>query len=398
MNAMWQEARANLAAHPVVWPAARMLRRLAPVLQVPGLGLVVNDALLGHEVLSRDRDFVKNGPGSIAAVMTQAFGPSALANMDGEAHRRFRQRLGPLADAMVAEAWLSAAEAPFVAALDGLRRGETVDLSRAARTLSGRLTLVLLGAVPEASPDEQDAMARDVHALGERIASALQLSPLDGARLARVQRDHARLIAYATEAFSRDDLPPESLVARLKRLGCSSEESRGVLSIFFVAGALTLGVTIPRLIALLVDAGAMPALAADPSLIGRAVDEGMRLICPVPATMRVAAADTELAGRSIRRGSRVVVITANCARDETLFPQGDRFDVHCRHDSRARYLWYGAGPHFCLGHALAQRTLRHVVAGVSALPGTLRVVRRSAARGVLLPAWSELHLRLERAT
>lgn len=398
MSAAWQDARANIAAHPLAWPAARLLRRIAPSLDVPGLGVVVSDATLGHEVLSRDRDFVKNGAGSIASVVTQAFGPSALANMDGEAHRQFRQRLGTLADPAHAEAWLAEAEAPFSAALTELRAGETVDFASVAQTLSGRLTLALLGAIPDAPRDRQDAAARDVHALGERIAGALQLSPLGGSKLARVQRDHARLIAYAAQAFAREDLPPASLVARLKRLGCSEEQTRGVLSIFFVAGALTLGTAIPRLIALLIDSGELRTLRANPDSINTAVDEGMRFICPIPATVRIAGCDTALGGHRIARGRRIIVLTANCARDDALFPDGDRFDVRRRHDPRARYLWYGAGPHFCLGFALAQRTLRHVIAGVAALPESLRVVRRTAARRVLLPAWTELQVRLERAS
>ncbi|MES2524356.1 MAG: cytochrome P450 [Gemmatimonadota bacterium] len=374
---------------------ARIIRHFGGHLHVPRLGLVVNDALLAHEILSRDRDFMKNGKGSIAAVMTQAFGPRALANMDGEQHRRFRQRLGGLTDPSHGEAWLSASLGPFTAALQSLQSGDTVDMSDVARTLSGRLTFTLLGTTPQGTPAEVDERARQVHALGERIAAALQLAPLTGTRLAAVQKDHERLLSFAHDAFHRNDLPEISLVARLKALDCTEEETRGVLSIFFVAGALTLGVAVPRLVALLADTGQLRAVQSDPTLVNGAVDEAMRFICPVPATIRIAAHDVMLDGRRIRAGTRIVIITANCARDPALFPDGDRVDVTRRHDVRARYLWYGAGAHFCLGFALAQRTLRHVVTELSSLPGRLSVVRRRAARGVLLPAWHTLDVRLD---
>ncbi|MEO7521386.1 MAG: cytochrome P450 [Gemmatimonas sp.] len=395
MIARWQDARANVAAHPIAWPVSRLLARTGGLRRVPGLGFVVNDAAIAHEILCRDRDFTKNGKGSIATVLTQAFGPAALSNMDGDAHRSFRQRLGGLADATLAQAWLASSEEPFTAALTSLRAGSIVDLSDVARALSGRLTLTLLGATPDLPSDALDAMAREVHALGERIASALQLSPLRGRRLASVLADHARLLAYAETAFARQSLPPDSLVARLKALHCSPEETRGVLSIFFVAGALTLGVAIPRLLALIIDSGQLRRLQADPSLVANAVDEGLRFICPVPATVRIAARDTKVGGRRVPSGCRVVIMTSNCARDSALFPNGNRFDVSRMVDPRARYMWFGAGPHFCLGFVLAQRTLAHVVRQVAALPGTLRVVRRSAARGVLLPAWSRLELGLD---
>lgn len=397
-RAAWHDARLQLAAHPVLWPLARLAHRGGRVLRVPRLGVVVNDALVAHEVLTRDDVFVKRGEGGIADVMTQAFGPSALANMDGEPHRALRRRLGPLASVEQAEAWLAASRAPLDAALAALARGEAVDLSRTARALSGRLTLTLLGA-GEAGTDGRadapgdDTLALDVHARGERIASALQLSRLPAGRLRPVQADLEALLQITREAFARPDLPPASLVARLRTLGCTEDEVRGLLSIFFVAGALTLGVALPRVVALLADSGQLALVARDTRLVSRAVDEGLRYSCPVPLTLRLAARATRLEGVTVRAGERVIVLTANLARDPRLFPDPHRFDVTRVHDPQARYLWYGAGPHFCLGFTLAQRTLHEAVARLAALDGGLQVVARTPARGVLLPAWRRLVVR-----
>jgi cytochrome P450 len=392
----WQDMRVNLAAHPFAWPAARALRNLGAAVRVPGVGVVVNSALLAHDVLSQDRTFVKQGPGSIADAFTRAFGPSALANMDGQAHRDLRQRLGPLASASQADSWLASARAPFERAVHAISRGKTVDLARTSRELSGRLTLTMMGAIPErvAPKDEAgiDHAARDVHALGERIASSLQLNDLSKPISPNVQADLARLLAYANDAFARDDLPPASLVARLKALGCDAVETRGILSIFFVAGALTLGVALPRIAALLIESGQLTSVRDDPAAIVRAVDEGLRYTCPVPATMRIAASDETVGPIRVRKGERLLILTANLSRDPELFPNPDTFDVTRQHDARARYLWYGAGPHFCLGFTLAQRTLQYAVGALAAVPGSLRVVRRRSARGVLLPAWLELHV------
>ncbi len=393
---VWQDMRVNLAAHPFAWPAARALRNLGAVVRVPGVGVVVNSALVAHDVLSQDRTFVKQGPGSIAEAFTEAFGPSALANMDGQSHRELRQRLGPLASVAQADAWLNSARAPFERAVAALASGATVDLARTARELSGRLTLTMMGAIPDrVSPAEEegiDRAARDVHALGERIASSLQLRNLSKSVSPLVQADLSRLLAYAHDAFARDDLPPTSLVARLKALGCDAEETRGILSIFFVAGALTLGVALPRIASLLIESAQLARVRDDHAAVVRAVDEGLRYTCPVPATMRIAAHDAEVGPVRVQKGERLLILTANLSRDAELFPNPDRFDISRQHDPRARYLWYGAGPHFCLGFTLAQRTLQYAVGALANVPGTLQVVRRRSARGVLLPAWLELHV------
>jgi cytochrome P450 len=389
----WQESRVNIAAHPLLWPASCLVHRLGPVVRVPGLGLVVNDAELGHEVLVRDAHFVKRGPGGIADVMTQAFGPSALANMDGESHRALRQRLGPLASPAQAEAWLADARGPLDRAVAALARGETVDLARAARALSGRLTLTLMGIHGEGADADREAIA--VHEAGERIASALQLRRLSPRRLARVQAELDRLLSLSAQAAATPALPPSSLVARLHALGCSPDEVRGLLSIFFVAGALTLGVALPRLAALLIDTGQLALVRDDPSLVARAVDEGLRFTCPVPLTLRLAVASTMLGPIRVRPGERVIVLTANLARDPRLFPDPHRFDITRTPEPRARYLWYGAGPHFCLGFTLAQRTLQHAVQALATLP-PLRVAARWPRHGVLLPAWHRLEVRVAR--
>jgi cytochrome P450 len=383
--AQWQDARVNIAAHPLLWPAARLLRHAGPVIRVPGVGIIVSDATLGHEVLTQDELFTKQGPGSIADVMTAAFGPAALSNMDGDAHRQLRLRLGPLASPEVAESWFADARATLDQAADGILRGEQVDVAAAARRFAGHLTLTLLGA--PGSEDEADA----VHALGSRIASSLQLSPLKRHQVARARADSAQLVAMVRTAFQRDDLAPRSLVARLRGMGCSEEETRGLLSIFLVAGALTLGVALPRVLQLLIDARALHRLDTA-SAVQSAVEESMRYAAPVPATVRIASAPARVGHLTTRTGERIVILTSNLARDPSLFPDPDRFDPTRAPNPKARYLWYGAGAHFCIGFPLAQRVLQHAVARFAALPGPLRVVHRWPAHGVLLPAWHRLRV------
>ncbi len=394
MKARLHEAWVHCAAHPLLYPLARLSRWAGGVHQVPGVGVIVNDAEVAHEILGRDRDFTKNGPGSLSEVFTQALGPFALTNMDGDAHRALRSRLGDLLSTARCDELLRACRGALDEAVAALGAGKAVDLVRMMRTLSGRLTMAMIGVEAGGDADER---ARDVFALGERIASALRFSRLPEKALAPVRADIERLTMMARAAYTSDALAESSLMFRLRGMGLALEEARGVISIFFIAGALTTAVALPRIVALLVDSGQMSLLRGDDARVVRAVDEGLRFTAPVPATVRIAARTTTVRGMEVRAGTRVVILTANLARDEALFPDPHRFDVDRVHDARSRYLWYGAGPHFCFGFPLAQRELRMAVGAIANVPGRLRVVRRRASLGVLLPSYAELVVRAEGA-
>jgi len=90
---------------------------------------------------------------------------------------------------------------------------------------------------------------------------------------------------------------------------------------------------------------------------------------------------------------RLGTVTYNLAKDPRMFPAPQRFDMNRPVDPRARHLWYGSGPHFCLGFVLAQRELCAVVDALLRAPGRLRVVRRRYARRVLLPGYARLDVR-----
>jgi cytochrome P450 len=209
-----------------------------------------------------------------------------------------------------------------------------------------------------------------------------------------VDADCAVLTELARRGWSSPDAPAGSLVRRLREAGLAFDEARGVLTFVFLAGALTTSVALPRLVALLADARQLDALRearrADPDAVTRAVSEGLRYTAPVPATVRVAARDVTLGRHRLRAGTRLVIVTANLARDPQLFPDPDRFDARRVHDPRARYLWYGAGPHFCLGFSVAQQQLRRVLDALLDAPAPLAVTARRVARGVLLPGYARL--------
>ena len=100
-------------------------------------------------------------------------------------------------------------------------------------------------------------------------------------------------------------------------------------------------------------------LVADPALISRAVDEGIRWIAPIGTQFRVARVDVELGGATIPAGAPVSALLSSANRDETIFPNPDEFDLY-RDLNRVRgsQAAFGFGKHFCSGHAFARHQMR----------------------------------------
>jgi cytochrome P450 len=105
------------------------------------------------------------------------------------------------------------------------------------------------------------------------------------------------------------------------------------------------------LLALLEHPAAMAELRADPRLIPGSVEEILRWANPLHYFRRTATADTELRGVTIRAGDKVALSYTSANRDEDVFDDPDRFDIH-RHPNP--HLAFGAGEHFCLGAHLAR--------------------------------------------
>ena len=100
-------------------------------------------------------------------------------------------------------------------------------------------------------------------------------------------------------------------------------------------------------------------LRADRSLIPNAAQEIVRWQSPVTHMRRTALEDTELGGQTIRKGEKVVMWYISANRDESVFPDAERFDVG-RSNAR-RHLGFGHGIHRCVGAKLAEAQLASLI-------------------------------------
>ncbi|MFF4238169.1 cytochrome P450 [Actinomadura geliboluensis] len=381
----WEE-RLYLAAHPVAYPLLRGVARRGAVVRVPGVGVVVNDAAAAREVLMDGETFRKDGPGSPGDLWTPVLGPSVLLNMEGEAHRALRRRLTELFVPSYTEALCARVlDEPLERLAGRLRRGATVDLVDTARVLAGTVIGEVIGL-----EGGSEAVYRDLFEQGERIVSMVSLRTrrLSPAQVRRARGVLDPLGDIAAKAYRAGD--ESTVMGRMRALGLSAEEARGAAGAFFLTGTETVATLLPRLIALLADHGQLGRVAADPALLDRAVEEAMRVTTPTPVMLRSVHRPAEVAGVAIRPGDRVLIATHTCCR--ALGP----FDLDRPHPPELRRLWFGAGPHFCLGYPLAMAQIRRVARTLLAA-APLRITRRAAARGVLIPTYRYLAVRSEEA-
>jgi cytochrome P450 len=168
--------------------------------------------------------------------------------------------------------------------------------------------------------------------------------------------ERCRKLIAERQANPTDDLT--SVLVHAEVDGEKLEEHEIVMGFFLLMAAgndSTKATFCSAMRALMEDPAQMQLLVDDPSLIPGAVEEALRMFPAFAHFRRTATCDTELHGKKIREGEKVVMWYVSSNRDETRYPNPDRFDVLRNPEHQA----FGAGGrHFCLGTALARLELK----------------------------------------
>lgn len=93
-----------------------------------------------------------------------------------------------------------------------------------------------------------------------------------------------------------------------------------------------------------------------PELIGNMTEEALRVESPVRALFRTTTRETTLGGVTLPAKTTLMLIYGAANRDECEFAEAARFDVE-RENARNQ-LAFSAGPHYCIGAALARLEIR----------------------------------------
>jgi cytochrome P450 len=197
--------------------------------------------------------------------------------------------------------------------------------------------------------DEKDH--RDFHQWAVELIS-IAIDPMRGMQASQKLRDlFARVLAERRSA-PREDLMSVLAHAELDGVRLDDEAIFAFLRLLAPAGAETTYRSSSNLLfGLLTHPDQLNALRDQRSLMGQAIEEGLRWECPLTGIMRTATRDVEIGGVPIPAGGLVSVNLGAANRDETRYENPDAFDI--ARPQRA-HMAFAFGAHRCLGMHLAR--------------------------------------------
>ncbi len=362
------------------YPFYEKLRSDAPVYEAaPGVFFIGSYELINNAL--RDPHTFKSGEGAaflnfqgeaglavptknpteIQEILSQ--GPpdrDTLLSGDPPAHTRFRSLVNrSLSPGRVAR-WTPVIQDVVDELIDAfIDAGEVELVSQYSMLVPLTVVSLTLGVPNEDRDKYKDWSIRSVKTL------AGQLTREEALDAARASTDLGNYIAERVESARKD--PQENVIGDLVRAHLldaidgdeksyrplDTPEIVSIVRQLLVAGQETVNYLISSLMLMLIrHPEQMQAVQNDFSLIPQMVEEGIRAESPIQALGRFATKDVEFGGVMIPAGSRVVMLYGCANRDGAKFDQAESFDIF--RDNVREHVGFGAGPHYCIGSALAR--------------------------------------------
>ncbi len=231
-------------------------------------------------------------------------------------------------------------------------------------------------------PDEERAILK--------AGIALQDFFLERAKERRRNPQDDILTTLATAELEADDgsrpLNDAEILSILQQLQVAGKETTAHL----IGSAMLLLIENPDQLA---------AVQTDPSLIGNMTEEALRVESPVRALFRTTTRPVRLGDVELEVGTRLMLLYSAANRDECAFATAAQFDVS--RENAPRHVAFSAGPHYCIGAALARLEIRVAFEEVLGRMTNFRLdpahPAPSHVPSFILRGLNDLHIRFDRA-
>jgi cytochrome P450 len=333
------------------YPAFVRLRAEAPVHSgTPDLGPVGYDQSTTYTAYSYDAVHTVLGDGetfSSAAygdVMGVVMGRSIL-QMDEPEHHAYRSILQQAFTRAEMQRWEVELVGPLVnGMIDGFAGDGAADLVRQLLfPFPVRVIAALLG-LPEEHLPRFHRLAVELISVSVNWERALAASA--------ALRDYLASIVAERRLHPTDDMISVLVTAEHANQRLTDEEIYAFCRLLLPAGAeTTYRSSSNLLLGLLTHRDQLDALLADPGLVPRAIEEGIRWEPPLLMISRTATCDTEVCGVRIPAGATVVCNLGAANHDESRWSDAEAFDIF---RERRPHIGFAHGPHVCLGMHLAR--------------------------------------------